>query len=86
MFRTASLFVNLSHSIAEYSMLLLALGSAAFAVLWLQRLYTINPDTVYKMAMRRLNSDPVRAYIPFLFLDAHRVNSCHTFVCTAGCA
>jgi len=58
MFRTASLFVNLSHSVAEYSMLLLSLALAGFALLWLQRLYTISPDRVYAMAMRRLNREP----------------------------
>ena len=36
----------------------LAAAIAAFTYLYFQRRWTINPDSVYRLALRRLNTDP----------------------------
>ncbi|KAI5670350.1 hypothetical protein M9H77_10714 [Catharanthus roseus] len=56
MFGIANTFVGLSEGMAKYGFLALSTALVAFAGLYLRSRFTINPDKVYRMAMRRLNT------------------------------
>ncbi|KAK8495540.1 hypothetical protein V6N13_016533 [Hibiscus sabdariffa] len=56
MFGIASTFVSLSEGMAKYGFLALSLAMVAFAGLYIRSRLTTNPDKVYRMAMRRLNT------------------------------
>lgn len=56
MFGIANTFVGLSEGMAKYGFLALSSAIVAFAGLYLRSRITINPDKVYRMAMRRLNT------------------------------
>lgn len=56
MFGIANTFVGLSEGMAKYGFLALSTAIVAFAGLYLRSRFTINPDKVYRMAMRRLNT------------------------------
>ncbi|GFY84439.1 hypothetical protein Acr_03g0012130 [Actinidia rufa] len=57
MFGIANTFVGLSEGMAKYGFLALSSAIVAFAGLYLRSRFTINPDKVYRMAMRKLNTD-----------------------------
>ncbi|OAY65018.1 hypothetical protein ACMD2_12770 [Ananas comosus] len=56
MFGIASTFIGLSEGMAKYGFLALATAIVAFAGLYLRSRFTINPDKIYRMAMRKLNT------------------------------
>ncbi|XP_024541133.1 uncharacterized protein LOC9648181 [Selaginella moellendorffii] len=56
MFGIASLFVSLSEGMAKYGFLALAAAMVTFSGMVLKARYTINPDAVYRIAMRKLNT------------------------------
>uniref|UniRef100_A0A2P2PHX6 Uncharacterized protein MANES_10G004100 n=1 Tax=Rhizophora mucronata TaxID=61149 RepID=A0A2P2PHX6_RHIMU len=56
MFAVANTFVGLSEGMAKYGFLALSSAIVAFAGLYIRSRMTINPDRVYRMAMRRLNT------------------------------
>lgn len=56
MFGIANTFVGLSEGMAKYGFLALSAAMVAFAGLYLRSRFTINPDKVYRMAMRKLNT------------------------------
>ncbi|XP_068668640.1 uncharacterized protein [Aristolochia californica] len=56
MFGIASTFVELSEGLAKYGFLALASAIVAFVGLYIRSRFTINPDRVYRMAMRKLNT------------------------------
>lgn len=56
MFGIANTFVGLSEGMARYGFLALSASMVAFAGLYLRSRYTINPDKVYRMAMKELNT------------------------------
>ncbi|XP_030932121.1 uncharacterized protein LOC115957921 [Quercus lobata] len=56
MFGIANTFVGLSEGMAKYGFLALSSAIVAFAGLYIRSRLTINPDKVYRMAMRRLNT------------------------------
>ncbi|XP_008810864.2 uncharacterized protein LOC103722180 [Phoenix dactylifera] len=56
MFGVASTFVGLSEGMAKYGFLALATAMVAFAGMYLRSRFTINPDKIYRMAMRKLNT------------------------------
>ncbi|CAK9326323.1 unnamed protein product [Citrullus colocynthis] len=56
MFGIANTFVGLSEGMAKYGFLALSSAIVAFAGLYLRSRFTINPDRVYRMAMRKLNT------------------------------
>ncbi|KAJ8764095.1 hypothetical protein K2173_004999 [Erythroxylum novogranatense] len=56
MYGIASTFIGLSEGLAKYGFLALSSAIVAFSGLYLRSRLTINPDRVYRMAMRRLNS------------------------------
>ncbi|KMT17406.1 hypothetical protein BVRB_2g038610 [Beta vulgaris subsp. vulgaris] len=56
MFGIANTFVGLSEGMAKYGFLALSSAIVAFAGLYLRSRYTINPDKVYRMAMKELNT------------------------------
>ncbi|KAJ7548731.1 hypothetical protein O6H91_07G024300 [Diphasiastrum complanatum] len=55
MFGIASVFVGFSEGMAEFGFLALAAAVVIFGIV-LRARYSINPDAVYKIAMRKLNS------------------------------
>ncbi|KAK9670146.1 hypothetical protein RND81_13G180900 [Saponaria officinalis] len=57
MFGIANTFVGLSEGMAKYGFLALSSAIVAFTVLYLRSKYNVNPDKVYRMAMRELNTD-----------------------------
>lgn len=57
MFGIANTFVGLSEGMAKYGFLALSSAIVAFTGLYLRSRYTINPDKVYRMAMRQLNTN-----------------------------
>lgn len=57
MFGIANTFVGLSEGMAKYGFLALSSAIVAFAGLYIRSRYTINPDKVYRIAMRKLNTD-----------------------------
>eukprot|EP00262_Sarcandra_glabra_P006687 TRINITY_DN1912_c0_g1_i1.p1 TRINITY_DN1912_c0_g1~~TRINITY_DN1912_c0_g1_i1.p1 ORF type:complete len:428 (+),score=58.53 TRINITY_DN1912_c0_g1_i1:160-1284(+) len=56
MFGIASTFVGLSEGMAKYGFLALASAIVSFAGLYVRSRFIINPDRVYRMAMRKLNT------------------------------
>ncbi|CAM6023790.1 unnamed protein product [Sphagnum balticum] len=56
MFGIASLFVSLSEGMAEFGFLALAAGMVAIGGVVTRARYIVNPDTVYRIAMRKLNT------------------------------
>lgn len=56
LFGIASTFISLSEGMAKYGFLALSSAMVAFAGLYFRSRFTINPDKVYRMAMRRLNT------------------------------
>eukprot|EP00249_Psilotum_nudum_P027157 c34522_g1_i1 orf=114-1433(+) len=56
MFGIASMFVELSEGMAKFGFLALAAAIVAFAGLILRARFTINPNKVYRIAMRKLNT------------------------------
>lgn len=56
MFGVASTFVVLSEGMAKYGFFALSAAMVSFSGLYLRSRFTINPDKVYRMAMRRLNT------------------------------
>ncbi|XP_041012073.1 uncharacterized protein LOC121255676 [Juglans microcarpa x Juglans regia] len=56
MFGIANTFVGLSEGMAKYGFLALSSAIVAFAGLYLRSRSTVNPDKIYRMAMRRLNT------------------------------
>lgn len=56
MFGIASTFVSLSEGMAKFGFLALAAAMVTVAGVWLRSRLTINPDAVYRMAMRKLNT------------------------------
>ncbi|KAF5752639.1 hypothetical protein HS088_TW01G00554 [Tripterygium wilfordii] len=56
MFGIANTFVGLSEGMAKYGFLALSSAIVAFAGLYAHSRFTINPDKVYRMAMRKLNT------------------------------
>lgn len=58
LFGFTSIFVNLSETMAEFGFLALAAAIVAFTMLYFRRLYTIDPNAVYRKAMVALNTNP----------------------------
>lgn len=56
MFGIANTFVGISEGMAKYEFLALSTAIVAFAGLYVRSRFTINPDKVYRMAMRKLNT------------------------------
>ncbi|KAK1421371.1 hypothetical protein QVD17_23654 [Tagetes erecta] len=56
MFGIANTFIGLSEGMAKYGFLALSTAIVAFSGLYLRSRFTINPDKVYRMAMRKLNT------------------------------
>ncbi|KAG1371464.1 Molybdenum cofactor biosynthesis protein 1 [Cocos nucifera] len=56
MFGVASSIVGLSEGMAKYGLLALATAMVAFVGMYLRSRFTINPDKIYRMAMRKLNT------------------------------
>ncbi|KAF3782729.1 hypothetical protein EJ110_NYTH24452 [Nymphaea thermarum] len=56
MFGVANMFVGLSEGMAKYGFLALASAIVAFTGIYVRSRFTVNPDRVYRMAMRRLNT------------------------------
>ncbi|XP_048446735.1 uncharacterized protein LOC103952807 [Pyrus x bretschneideri] len=56
MFGIASTFIGLSEGMAKYGFLALSTAIVAFAGLHIRSRFTINPDKVYRVAMRKLNT------------------------------
>ena len=56
MFGIASTFVSLSEGMAKFGFLALAAAMVTVGGVWLRARLTINPDSVYRMAMRKLNT------------------------------
>ncbi|KAL0026403.1 hypothetical protein WJX79_006830 [Trebouxia sp. C0005] len=58
LFGVTSIFVNLSETMAEFGFLALAAAIVAFTMLYFRRLYTIDPNAVYRKALVALNTNP----------------------------
>ncbi|KAK9283665.1 hypothetical protein L1049_011915 [Liquidambar formosana] len=56
MFGIANTFVGLSEGMAKYGFLALSTAIVAFSGLYIHSRFAINPDKVYRMTMRRLNT------------------------------
>lgn len=56
MYGVANLFVSFSEGMAKFGFLAMAAATVAFAAMALRARYTINPDKVYRIAMRMLNT------------------------------
>ncbi|PWA57198.1 hypothetical protein CTI12_AA411450 [Artemisia annua] len=56
MFGIANTFIGFSEGMAKYGFLALSSAIVAFTGLYLRSRFTINPDKVYRMAMRKLNT------------------------------
>ncbi|KFK36950.1 hypothetical protein AALP_AA4G193200 [Arabis alpina] len=56
MFGIANTFVGLSEGMAKYGFLALSSAIVAFSGLYLRSRFTINPDKVYRMTMRKINT------------------------------
>jgi hypothetical protein len=56
MFGVASMFVSLSEGMAKFGFLALAAAMVTIGGVWLRARFQINPDAVYRMAMRKLNT------------------------------
>lgn len=57
-FKTAAIFVDITEGLAEWGFLAGAAALVTLAALYVKRHYTIDPDTVYRLAMLRLNTNP----------------------------
>eukprot|EP00850_Spirogloea_muscicola_P006725 SM000032S12109 [mRNA] locus=s32:558228:560633:- [translate_table: standard] len=57
MYGIANLFIHLSEGIANWGFLALAAAMTSFAALYIRSRYNINPDAVYRTAMRALNTN-----------------------------
>lgn len=57
MFGIANTFVGLSEGMAKYGFLALSSAIVAFMGLYFRSRFSINPDKVYRIAMRKLNTD-----------------------------
>ncbi|KAL7229334.1 hypothetical protein ACSBR2_007938 [Camellia fascicularis] len=57
LFGVANMFIGLSEGMAKYGFLALSSAIVAFTGLYLRSRFTINPDKVYRMAMRWLNTN-----------------------------
>uniref|UniRef100_A0A7N0TJR7 Import inner membrane translocase subunit n=1 Tax=Kalanchoe fedtschenkoi TaxID=63787 RepID=A0A7N0TJR7_KALFE len=57
MFGIANTFIGLSEGMAKYGFLALSTAVVAFTGLYIRSRLSINPDRVYRMAMRKLNTD-----------------------------
>ncbi|RMZ52029.1 hypothetical protein APUTEX25_001223, partial [Auxenochlorella protothecoides] len=58
MYGVASTFINLSETMAAGGFLALSVSLVILGALYLRRKYTIDPNTVYRLAMVRLNTHP----------------------------
>ncbi|KAJ4782371.1 import inner membrane translocase subunit [Rhynchospora pubera] len=58
MFSIADMTVGISEGLAKYGFLALATAMVSFAIMYLRSRFTVNPDKVYRMAMRKLNASP----------------------------
>ena len=58
MYRTASWWIDLSESMAELGFLALAAACTLAGVLWWRQRVALDPESVYRAAMTRLNTDP----------------------------
>ncbi|KAI5081729.1 hypothetical protein GOP47_0001472 [Adiantum capillus-veneris] len=56
MYGVANLFVSFSEGMAKFGFLGMAAATVAFAAMALRARYTINPDKVYRIAMRMMNT------------------------------
>ncbi|KAJ7548834.1 hypothetical protein O6H91_07G029200 [Diphasiastrum complanatum] len=56
MFGVASMFVSLSEGMAKFGFLALAAAMVTFSGIYLRARHSINPDAVYRIAMRTLNT------------------------------
>ncbi|XP_062092290.1 uncharacterized protein LOC133798110 [Humulus lupulus] len=56
MFGIANTFIGFSEGMAKYGFLALSTAIVAFAGLYVRGRFTINPDRVYRIAMRKLNT------------------------------
>ncbi|KAL0341178.1 UNVERIFIED_CONTAM: hypothetical protein Sradi_4634600 [Sesamum radiatum] len=56
LFGIANTFIGFSEGMAKYGFLALSSAIVAFTGLYFRSKYTINPDKVYRMAMRKLNT------------------------------
>ncbi|KAJ4979891.1 hypothetical protein NE237_010671 [Protea cynaroides] len=56
MFGIATTFVGLSEGMAKYGFLALSTAIVAFAGLYVRSRFSINPDKIYRIAMRKLNT------------------------------
>ncbi|KAI3470983.1 hypothetical protein Pfo_027646 [Paulownia fortunei] len=56
LFGIANTFIGFSEGMAKYGFLALSSAIVAFTGLYFRSKFTINPDKVYRMAMRRLNT------------------------------
>jgi hypothetical protein len=56
MFGIASMFVGLSEGMAKFGFLALAAGMVTIGAVVTRARYMINPDAVYRIAMRKLNT------------------------------
>eukprot|EP00850_Spirogloea_muscicola_P011488 SM000071S21112 [mRNA] locus=s71:424190:426566:- [translate_table: standard] len=57
MYGIANLFIHLSEGIANWGFLALAAAMTSFAALYIRSRYNINPDAVFRTAMRALNTN-----------------------------
>ena len=58
MYRTASWWIDLSESMAELGFLALAAACTLAGILWWRQRVALDPESVYRAAMTRLNTDP----------------------------
>ncbi|XP_078177083.1 uncharacterized protein LOC144571608 [Carex rostrata] len=58
MFGIADMTIGISEGLAKYGFLALATAMVSFAILYLRSRFTVNPDKVYRIAMRKLNTSP----------------------------
>ncbi|KAH7437667.1 hypothetical protein KP509_05G083600 [Ceratopteris richardii] len=56
MYGVANLFVSFSEGMAKFGFLAMAAATVAFSIIAIRARYTINPDKVYRIAMRMLNT------------------------------
>ncbi|XP_073017692.1 uncharacterized protein [Primulina eburnea] len=66
LFGIANMFIGFSEGMAKYGFLALSSAIVAFTGLYVRARFTINPDTVYRMEMRRLNTSAgtdLRAFV-----------------------
>lgn len=59
LFGVANTFVGLSEGMAKYGFLALSTAIVAFVGMYIRSRLTINPDKIYRLAMRKLNTSAV---------------------------